>query len=215
LDKGEDVMAIVSGIKFQAKIGEVNELEDGLKEYVSLAKKVGSTMALIRAASGPAGVFWTLTLYETPGELDSTREKIVASDAGTAFQAAAKHLSTAPEFTLARQLRAVDTTAPATVLNGMTLTAQKGKIPQLLAAVANLEDVDRGLGHNSGSMIVTTGTMGRIILLTRCVDSDEYQSVVESRLGSDTSRMTWRNVIDLVEGPPHVQLGRIVTSIRD
>ena len=43
-------MAIVSGIKFQAKIGEVNELEDGLKEYVSLAKKVGSTMALIRPA---------------------------------------------------------------------------------------------------------------------------------------------------------------------
>ena len=67
-------MAIVSGIKFQAKIGEVNELEEGLKEYVSLAKKVGSTMALIRAASGPAGVIWTLTLYETPGELDSTRE---------------------------------------------------------------------------------------------------------------------------------------------
>jgi hypothetical protein len=215
LDKGEDVMAIVSGIKFQAKIGEANELEEELKKYVSLAKKVGSTMALIRAASGPAGVFWTLTLYETPGELDSTREKIVASDAGTAFQAAAKHLSMPPEFTLARQLRAVDTTAPAAVLNGMTFTAQKGKIPQLLAAVANLEDIDGGLGHNSGSMMLTSGTMGRIISLTRCANSDEYQSVVEARLSSDTLRMAWRNLLDLIEGPPQVQLGRIVTSIRD
>ena len=108
-------MTIVSMIAFQAKINEVAELEDGLKQYVSCAKQVGSTMALIRATTGPMGLFWTLTLYETRGEMASTREKIVASNAGTAFQNALTHVSAPPNFSLWRQLRAVETTSNAAI----------------------------------------------------------------------------------------------------
>jgi len=208
-------MTIVSMIAFQAKINEVTELEDGLKQYVSRAKQVGSTMALIRATTGPMGLFWTLTLYETLGEMASTREKIVASNAGTAFQNALTHVSAPPNFSLWRQLQAVDTTSLATVLNGVLLTAQKGKTPEFIEAVANLLKLDKDLGHNSGSLLSASGHMGTIILLTRCVDSDEYQSVMETRLSNDTFRAAWRNMIGFAEGPAHIQLGSIVTAMRD
>ena len=208
-------MTIVSMIAFQAKINEVTELEDGLKQYVSRAKQVGSTMALIRATTGPMGLFWTLTLYETPGEMVSRREKIVASNAGTAFQNALTHVSAPPNFSLWRQLQAVDTTSLATVLNGALLTAQKGKVPEFIEAVANLQKLDKDLGHNSGSLLSASGHMGTIILLTRCVDSDEYQSVMETRLSNDTFRAAWRNMIGFAEGPAHIQLGSIVTAMRD
>ena len=208
-------MTIVSMIAFQAKINEVTELEDGLKQYVSRAKQVGSTMALIRATTGPMGLFWTLTLYETPGEMASTREKIVASNAGTAFQNALTHVSAPPNFSLWRQLQAVDTTSLATVLNGALLTAQKGKVPEFIEAVANLQKLDKDLGHNSGSLLSASGHMGTIILLTRCADSDEYQSIMETRLSNDTFMAAWRNLIGFAEGPAHIQLGSIVTAMRD
>lgn len=208
-------MTIVSMIAFQAKINEVAELEDGLKQYVSCAKQVGSTMALIRATTGPMGLFWTLTLYETRGEMASTREKIVASNAGTAFQNALNHVSAPPNFSLWRQLQAVDTTSLATVLNGALLTAQKGKVPEFIEAVANLQKLDKDLGHNSGSLLSASGHMGTIILLTRCVDSDEYQSVMETRLSNDAFRAAWRNMIGFAEGSAHIQLGSIVTAMRD
>ena len=208
-------MTIVSMIAFQAKINEVTELEDGLKQYVSRAKQVGSTMALIRATTGPMGLFWTLTLYETLGEMASTREKIVASNAGTAFQNALTHVSAPPNFSLWRQLQAVDTTSLATVLNGALLTAQKGRVPEFIEAVANLQKLDKDLGHNSGSLLSASGHMGTIILLTRCVDSDDHQAVMETRLSNDTFRAAWRNMIGFAEGPGHIQLGIIVTAMRD
>ena len=208
-------MTIVSMIAFQAKINEVTELADGLKQYVSRAKQLGSRMALIRATTGPMGLFWTLTLYETPGEMASTREKIVASNAGTAFQNALTHVSAPPNFSLWRQLQAVDTTSLATVLNGVLLTAQKGKVPEFIEAVANLQKLDKDLGHNSGSLLSASGHMGTILLLTRCVDSDEYQSVMETRLSNDTFRAAWRNMIGFAEGAAHIQLGSIVTAMRD
>ena len=208
-------MTIVSMIAFQAKINEVTELSDGLKQYVSRAKQLGSRMALIRATTGPMGLFWTLTLYETPGEMASTREKIVASNAGTAFQNALTHVSAPPNFSLWRQLQAVDTTSLATVLNGVLLTAQKGKVPEFIEAVANLQKLDKDMGHNSGSLLSASGHMGTILLLTRCADSDEYQSIMETRLSNDTFRAAWRNMIGFAEGPAHIQLGSIVTAMRD
>ena len=208
-------MTIVSMIAFQAKINEVTELADGLKQYVSRAKQLGSRMALIRATTGPMGLFWTLTLYETPGEMANTREKIVASNAGTAFQNALAHVSAPPNFSLWRQLQAVDTTSLANVLNGVLLTPQKGKAPEFIEAVANLQKLDKDLGHNSGSLLSASGHMGTIILLTRCVDSDEYQSVMETRLSNDTFRAAWRNMIGFAEGAAHIQLGSIVTAMRD
>jgi hypothetical protein len=210
-------MAAINITRWNSALGIGREFTQDMIEYTKLRKYEGATMALVAAASGTPGVFWTMNRYEDQSEADKDLESIFDSEAGKKRDEIQKKLAEKLIYTRAEivvPMTNVPSEKPG-AFNAMHLLPAKGRSRDFMPRARRVVDYIADKGQTVGFISARSGNINRCWLFLAAKDQGEADSNAKTNYEDPAFVNVWFDMVESLEATPELQRGRLLLSTRD